>query len=158
MAKVGKLKLCIGSKYPQEYPLFYTQAKKFEVRGVTPDLFNITGAQSFGYDTENHIREAMYVAAEKYHQLKTKQRLVIGYSCKASSTLRMTEVHRGHYHGTAAGVSRKIKDFNSFKTPYCTVGIEYNVYMEVFNGKENQYFTVNAELEQENNFPVGHDH
>lgn len=145
MAKIGNIDFTIGEKYPKSYQLYYTQAKLFEIRGINEEFFMLTGINSWGYGTEEELKNAILEAIPKYHAQLEKKKLVIAYRCRASSVLRMNELGRGSYQGTLKGVSKKIMDFESFSSPYCSIGIDYNIYMEIFNGKENEYFRVDKD-------------
>jgi len=145
MAKIGNIEFTIGSKYPKSYPLYYTQKYKFEIRGVDEEFFHLTKTSNMGYSTEQDLKLAMYEAIPIYHKLKEEQRLVILYRCSASTALRMNKTGRGSYTGLLPEVSRKITSING--APYCTVGIDYEVYMEIFNGKDFEYYEVGEDME-----------
>jgi len=145
MAKVGKKEFRIGTEHPVSYPLFYTQKYGFEIRGIDEEFFNLTGVSNAGYNTEAELTEAIYKAIPKYHEFKKSERLVIAYRCKATTSLTMNSVSEGSYSGTIEGVSRKIKGFDAFTAPDCAIGIDYKIFMEVFNGKSNEYFPVDED-------------
>jgi hypothetical protein len=154
MAKIGSVEFTIGEKYPRKYPLYYTQNKKFEVRGIDEEFFKLTGISSSGYQTEADLNNTIHKVIPKYHELRKKQRLVIGYRCRASTPLRMNQVGSGSYRGNLEGVSNKILSFKDFNTPYCAIGIDYVIYMEIFNGKKNNYYSVNDDLKVDSVHPV----
>ncbi len=148
MARIGNLEFAINEKYPRPYPIFYTQKRKFEIREAPPELFTITGVSSSGYLTEGELQNAMYRAIHKYHELLKKQRLVIGYRFKASTALKMNKESQGVYCGLKEGVSKKVLDFKAFTVPSHTIGIDFKVFMEIYNGKENEYFRVDSNHKQ----------
>lgn len=142
MAKIGNLEFKIGEKYPSKYGLFYTQKYKFEIRGIDPEFFELTNTNSYGYQTEADLKQAIWKAIPVYHKLKEKQRLVIGYRARATFSLTMNKVGPGSYLGRKEGCSKKIMSFEAFSAPKLAFGIDYFVCMEIFNGKENEYFRV----------------
>lgn len=154
MAKIGNIEFRIGTKYPVPYQLYYTQKWKFEIRGIPEEFFDLTGCSNAGYQTEAELKKAIWEAIPKFHKLKEKQRLVIGYKAYATSELTMNKVREGSYSGYREGVSKKIKSFNGFGAPKCAVGIKYFVCMEIFNGKENEYFRVGEDHKVNHSHPM----
>lgn len=142
MAKIGHVEFTIGSQYPTKFPLYYTQAHLFEVRGMPKEFFDLTGCSNAGYQTEQNLKNAIWKALPIYHERLKKQRLVIGYACYATPELTMNKVSQGSYQGSLEGISRKLKKFEAFTVPPCTIGIKYFICMEIFNGKKNEYFRV----------------
>lgn len=145
MAKVGNVNFKIDTEYPVSYPLYYTQKYKFEIRGIDEEFFNLTGVGNTGYSTESELTSAIRAAIPKYHEQKKRERLVIAYRCRATSSLRMNEERPGSFLGKMEGVSNKIMGFESFSAPYCSIGIDYKIYMEIFNGTTNEYFRVDED-------------
>lgn len=154
MAKIGKFEFRIESNEPKDYPVYYTQANKFEIRGISEEFFNVTGISNCGYLTEIALNKAIHEAIPLYHESKKRQRLVIGYRCKATSELRMNKVDEGRYRGTMKGVSDKIMSFDAFTAPLLSIGIDYEVWMEIFNGKENEYYPVDKDHKVSSSFKI----
>lgn len=144
MPKVGKIKLVIeGSSWGNEYPLFYTQKRGFELRDLPEDFINLTGVKTYGYTTESALRDAMYPAAQSYKELSTKRRKVIVYICRASEELTMNKIDKGHYQGTRIGVSKKIArfDFSQFNC-LSQFGIDFEIMYEVSRSDGVTYYNI----------------
>lgn len=145
MPKVGTLDYTINTEYPQSYELWYSQKKKFEIKGVDEEFFNLTGILPYFHNTEQELHTAILCAITVYREKKKAQRLVIGYLCQTSNVLRMNEEKRGRYQGTLPGVSSKIGDLE-WNVPYCSIGITYNVYLEIADGHKNTYYEVDDNM------------
>lgn len=147
MARIGKLRFKVTTPYPTEYPIFYTQKKGFEVRELPDDFQAVTKVKTYGYATESVLENAIAVGCRDYRDAKKSQKLVIVYSAKTSPILRMNRVKKGSYQGMLSGVSNNIGGFSQFSMPLCTLGVDYEIFMQVDDGADPKYFSVDDNLE-----------
>lgn len=150
MPKVGSLSFRVDTEYPVKYDIYYSQSKKFEIKGLPSDFVNTTNLSTCYYLTEAILEDTVFKAIVKYRELKTKQRLVIAYSFHASTNLKMNKIREGSYSGFLPGVSRKIKDFSNGRSWICppnALGLNYFICMEVNEVGKKVYYHVNSNLE-----------
>lgn len=139
MPKVGKIEVRFrDDEKIQQFDLWYSQKEKFFIKGLPQQFLKLLDFCSFGYPTEEALKNDLRDAVKKYKELLKIERKVILYRIAATAELTSNKTGEGTYSGNKREISNKFSSMG-FGVPNCSLGIEYVIAKEVDEGGK-KYF------------------
>jgi hypothetical protein len=146
MAKVGNVEFYIKGEL-RRFELHYSQRDGFRAKDFPDEITRMAGTYSSGYATEGQLKDSLFKAIEKYHELISKERKIIAYSIMLPAEMKMNKTGEGSYSGYRPEVPKKLH-YRLRDSPLGFYGfgflIDYKVYAEIeSNGLT--YYKINSD-------------